>query len=286
MNEAHVFDYHHHSEFSVDCTASMADICRVAVERGVSEIAFTEHMDFIPEEKNTGYFRYDAYMESIRRCREQFRDELAIVAGIEVDYCPDFENETAKWVEEREFDFVIGSVHYLRGKGNISEPRALDFFRGKTEREAYGEYWDVVLRCARFGIWETLGHIDVVKRYGTQVFGPFDETRHAEALGEILSTLVTKRIALEINTSGLRQPSAECYPSAALLRRYRELGGERITVGSDSHSVEHTGAGVLFGLRMARETGFAHVERFCRRKRSAVPISLEFEPGNERLLQQ
>lgn len=267
-----MLDYHHHSAFSVDSIAPMGDVCARALARGIDEIAFTEHMDFIPEERNTGYFRYDAYMEGIRACRERFAGVLTIVAGIEVDYCPDFENEIAKWLEGKDFDFVIGSVHYLRGKGNISEPRATDYFDGKNEQDAYGEYFGVVLRCARSGLWDALGHIDLIKRYGTSVFGPFNYRRHLDVIDEILGAVVEERMALEINASGLRQPPGECYPSVDLLRRYREIGGERVTIGSDSHSVEHVGDGVPTAIAAAVEAGFTEVLSF--RKRLAVPVPI------------
>ena len=141
-----MIDYHHHSASSVDSITPMADICATAIQRGITEIAFTEHMDFIPEEANTGYFDYDAYMRSIAACRSRFADRLTVLAGVEIDYCPDFEAEIAAWRTGKEFDFIVGSVHYIRGSGNISEPRAQTFFNTHSVEEAYMTYFHLVLQ--------------------------------------------------------------------------------------------------------------------------------------------
>lgn len=267
-----MFDYHHHSANSVDSLTPMAKVCAAALARGITEIAFTEHMDFIPEESNTGYFAYDAYMAEIGTCRRRFGADLAVLAAIEIDYCPDFEDEIAAWLRGKEFDFVVGSVHYLRGRGNISEPRALRFFDGLTVEEAYEVYFDLVRRSAQFGMWDALGHLDLIKRYAVKKYGPFEPLRFAEIIDEILAILVEKGIALEINTSGMRQPPKELYPHPDVLRRYRELGGSRLTVGSDSHDERDVGRGIPDALRLVEETGFAHVERFRERRSLGVPI--------------
>lgn len=250
----------------------MANVCRTAVARGVKEIAFTEHMDFIPEEPNTGYFQYDAYMAEIERCRKSFRGDLTILAAIEIDYCPDFEDEIAAWLRGKELDFVVGSVHYLRGRGNISEPRAGHFFEGKSVEEAYGVYFDLVLQSARFGLWDSLGHLDLIRRYGVKRYGQSDLEPLGGAIDRILATLIERGMALEINTSGMRQAPKETYPCPSILRRYRELGGTRLTIGSDSHAAQQVGSGIPEALRLAEEIGFAHVERYRERRAQSVPI--------------
>jgi len=267
-----MIDYHHHSACSVDSTASMAAICEAAIARGVTEIAFTEHMDFIPEQQNTGYFAYDRYMREVAACRRRYDGRLVVLAAVEIDYCPDFEDEIAAWMHGKEFDFVVGSVHYLRGKGNISEPRAAGFFRGKDIEEAYGEYFEVVRRSAEFGLWDALGHLDLVKRYGVRRFGAFDRAAFADVIDDILHAIIRHGMALEVNASGLRQGPAETYPAPAILLRYRELGGMGLSVGSDSHAAQDVGRGVSDALRIARDLGFTSVLRFRERRSMVVPI--------------
>ncbi len=267
-----MFDYHHHSECSVDSTTLMADVCRAAIARGVTEVAFTEHMDFIPEERNTGYFDYDRYMREIDRARAEFAGRVAVLAGVEIDYCPDLEDEIARWLTGKEFDFVVGSVHYVRGEGNISEPRALDFFRGRTVEEAYSVYFDLVLRSARTGLWDSLGHIDLIKRYGVDHYGPFSPELFQPQIDAILRTVIETGMALEINTSGRWQSPEDFYPTRDIIARYRGLGGSRLTVGSDSHSDSHVGLGIADAYGMVRELGFHTVEQFRKRRSLSIEI--------------
>ena len=267
-----MIDYHAHSALSVDSDTPMVDICAAATERGITEIAFAEHMDFIPEEANTGYFDYDAYMRDIAACRSRFAGRLAVRAAIEVDYCPDFEDDIAAWLASKEFDFVVGSVHYIRSRGNISEPRAHEFFGDRPVEEAYADYLRLVLQSARFGLWDALGHLDLIKRYGVETYGPFDPEPFRGIIDDTLRAVIDGGMALEINTSGMRQGPREAYPGSAVLRRYRELGGRLLTVGSDSHDAAHVGAGVPEALRLAQDLGFTHVARYCARRRKNTPI--------------
>ena len=267
-----MFDYHHHSESSVDSETPMCEICAAALDRGVDQIAFTEHVDFIPEERNTGYFDYDSYMRHVEHCRREFAGRIEILAAVEIDYCPDFEDEIERWLRGRELDFVIGSVHYIRGKGNISEPRSVEYFAGRPVEEAYAEYFDLVARSAASGLWDALGHLDLVKRYGVEQYGPFDPALFAPVVDGILSDVIRHGMALEVNTSGLRQVPEETYPGPAILKRYRELGGERVTIGSDSHDAVRTGSGIHEGLRLLREAGFDRLTGYGDREPYSVPL--------------
>jgi len=267
-----MLDYHHHSEASVDSETPMVEVCRTAIARGITEIAFTEHMDFITEEPNTGYFDYTRYMTALDAARREFTGDLTVLAAIEIDYCPDFEDEIADWLNGKEFDFVVGSVHYIRGEGNISEPRALDFFRDRTIDEAYDRYFDLVRQSAETGMWDALGHIDLIKRYGVTHYGPFDAAPFSDQIDQILTTIIRNGIALEVNTSGLRQNPRNFYPAPSILQRYRELGGARVTVGSDSHTAKHTGEWIAEAYTMLKEIGFHTVEQFRERKGLSVPI--------------
>ena len=272
FSEVNVFDYHHHSASSVDATTPMTAICREAIRRGVTEIAFTEHVDFIPEEKNTGYFCYDTYMTCIEECRNLYGNELAVRAAVEIDYCPDFEQEIAEWLHGKNLDFVVGSVHYIRGKGNISEPRSRDYFAGRTVQEAYEEYLSLVAQSASCDLWDALGHIDLVKRYGVEIYGAFEYGLFASEIDTILQSVIRNGMALEINSSGLRQSPREAYPGNEILRRYRELGGSLLTTGSDSHDSIHTGEGIREVLKTVQGLGFESIAGYRARKPQLIPI--------------
>ncbi len=268
-----MFEYHIHSSFSVDSQAVMTEVCNQAVDVGITEIAFTEHVDFIPEEVNTGYFDYEPYIAEIECCRKLFEGRLTILMAAEMDYCFDFESEMRDWLDSRELDFVVGSVHYLRGRGNISEPRAEDFFSGRSVTEVYTPYFEQVLCAAKSGLFDSLGHLDLIKRYGVKTYGPFDPIEFEDQIRVILQTIIDGGVCLELNTSGIRQGPKEMYPCESVVAMYREMGGELITTGSDSHRAKDAGNGLTEAYEMLERQGFDSVMSFRNRRGSAVALA-------------
>ena len=264
-------DYHIHSAYSVDSEADMAGHCRRAGELGLSEICFTEHMDFDPAESNTGYFDYDLYMGQIARIQTQFDGSLCVRAGVEIDYVPQFEREISAFLTGKDFDFVLGAVHYLDGF-NISEPRAWDYFRGKDVEDAYGRYFERVAQCAQFPMFDSLGHLDLVKRFGTEYYGPLRFGQFEDQIRQVLKAAIASDTGIEINTSGLRQSPKETYPSIDVLRLYEKLGGKVVIIGSDAHVPSDLGRGLDEALRMLYSAGFKSLARFEKRRRCETPI--------------
>lgn len=264
MGSPGLVDCHVHSSCSVDSSAEMEELCRRAVELGLSEICFTEHVDFDPAEVNTGYFRYESYRERIRESRGRFGAHLKIGAGVEIDYNRRFESDIADFLRGKTFDFVLGSVHYLNGF-NVSEPRASDYFEGRDREIAYGRYFDEVEHCVRSGMFDALGHLDLVKRFGVHVYGPFEIGPFTDRIERILRLMVEQGMGLEVNTSGLRQAPKEPYPSAEVLRMYKACGGEIVTVGSDAHTTDDVAKGIEEAVRLLRTMDFDSIWVFERR---------------------
>lgn len=268
-------DYHIHSGCSVDSETDMEAHCQRAIELGLSELCFTEHVDFDPAEVHTGYFVYERYQREIRANRERFGDRLVIRSGAEIDYNHRFEEDIAASLRGTAFDFVLGSVHYLDGF-NVSEPRSADYFRDRELLRAYGRYFEEVQRCVDFGLFDVLGHLDLVKRYGVDFYGPFDLKPFAEGIERILRTVVESGMGIEINTSGIRQRPRETYPGLDVLRMYKRLGGQVLSVGSDAHTVDDLARDIRAGLRQAKQAGFEAIWTFEARR--GYPRALE-RPG-------
>jgi len=243
----------------------MEELCRRAVELGLSEICFTEHVDFDPTEANTGYFDYELYRERIRESRGRFGARLKIGAGVEIDYNRRFESDIADFLKGKTFDFVLGSVHYLDGF-NVSEPRASDYFEGRDQETAYDRYFDEVEHCVQSGMFDALGHLDLVKRFGVHFYGPFEIEPFADRIERILRMVVEQGMGLEVNTSGLRQAPKEPYPGAEVLKMYKACGGKIVTVGSDAHTVDDLAKGIEEAVRLLRTIGFDAIWAFERRK--------------------
>lgn len=266
-----MFDYHVHTEFSVDCKVPMADSCLAAIAAGVTEIAFTDHVDHQPRDMGYGYYKPESYFRSLESVRKQFGDRLTILAGAEVDFHTDTAAEVERFMDRygQDYDFVIGSVHYGPG-GAIIFPEE---FEGRTLDDVFLPYFDQVEAAVATGWFDTIGHLDIPKRYAPRTHRTYDPLVYRGRLQHIFATMIEKGVAFEINTSGMRQAPKTSMPGPAIVRWYAEAGGRRITTGTDSHAAQTVGAGVAKTLDMLALCGIENVASFRRRSARLVPIS-------------
>lgn len=255
-------DYHVHSTFSADSSASMADLVHRGIELNLSEIAFTEHLDLQPDDPAFGFYDYGRYCQELESARQTYGDRISLRSAIEISYQREFESDITGFLSRTSFDFVLGSIHNLALQFLYLE----DFYRDKTPDQVYRPYWEEALRAARSGWFDCLAHLDLPKRYSHRIFGKRTLKEYAEAIDEILRAAVSTGTGLEINTSGLRQDLGETLPSLWILKRYRELGGEILTVGSDTHRTWQLASGLDHGLDLARQAGFKAITVFERRR--------------------
>ena len=251
-----MIDSHVHTNNSGDCGTPMIEACRAAIDRGIADITFTDHVDFEPTDLCYGMFDYTLYKERIAEAREMFAGELTIHCGIEVDYTVAHQAEIEGFLRGKEFDYILGAAHYVDGL--ILEEHE-NYFPGKTLHEAYAPYFENALAAAKCGMFDALAHLDLCKRYGVLYFGPFCWTPHREIIERILNAVIGRGMALEINTSGLRQAPAETYPSRGILELYHRLGGQIVTIGSDAHTPDDIGAGVAEAAKMAQKIGLTQI---------------------------
>ena len=267
-------DYHLHSTCSVDGFSSIADYCQRASELGFVEIGFCEHADFDPRDWGYDYFDYPAFRRQIETQRERFGRSLSVRAAVEVTYQASKEQEIALFLADKRLDYVIGSVHLVEDAASLTADWAMiseaegckHYFEQRTVQAAYRPYFAELRRAAASGLFDVIGHFDLVKRYGVSYYGPFDPAAFAYGIHDILKLMVDKGVGLEINTSGLRQPPRETFPGLAVLKRYRQLGGEILTVGSDAHSAADLGRGIAQAVALARQAGFRAVALFDERR--------------------
>ena len=239
-----MLDYHVHSTCSGDGKASIDEMCARAVELGIREIAFTEHVVYNPADVCFGRFDLDRYRSEIDAARRKF--DLTILTGIE--FCdPHVYPSELAIARTWGLDIIMGSVHWV-GDAMIS----VDSFAGLDVMETYHRYFDEVLKAVQTGGFDVLAHFDLVKRFGARHVGPFRLQPFKGQVTAILEVMIERKIALELNTSGLRQPCGEMFPGRETLELYRKLGGRLVTIGSDSHRVEQLGYGLKEGLSLLR----------------------------------
>lgn len=228
----------------------------LAVERGIPEIAITDHVDFDPRDPAFEYSRYDDRERVVRGAADRWaRQGVVIRFGAELTYNRRWEPDVRAHLRRYRYDYVIGSVHDWP-ESPYWPSRVRDWIQGRSLDEIVAPYYAEIIAAARTGLFDTIGHLDVVKRYLHPHITAADLAERPELKEAALLAIVESGTALEINSSGLRYPSAETYPSAAVVARFRELGGERVVVGSDAHSRGSFAARLDESYRHLTEAGF------------------------------
>ena len=167
------------------------------------------------------------------------------------------------------FDFIIGSTHVCSGK----DPYYPDFYEGRTESEAYRAYFEDELKNVQmYDCFDSAGHLDYVVRYGPSRNRDYSYHAYADILDEILKTLISKEKAIECNTAGFKAGLGHPHPTEDVLRRYRELGGELLTLGSDAHQTEHLGYEFRKTGELLKSLGFRYYTIYRNRRPEFLPL--------------
>ena len=263
-------DYHIHSNFSCDCDFSMQQMCNGAIENGVREIGFTDHYDLHHNEECRNYLKIDSWIVELERVRAEFDGRLIIRASVELGEPHIFQKEGQAMLARYPFDYTLGSLHWV-GEETIFDS---DYFKKRQPKEAFTLFFEELERMTRFGGFDILSHFDVIARTAYQVYGSYDPRDHEECIRPVLRNCIERGIALDINTKGLRTKMGMLTPNENILRWYVEMGGERVTLGSDSHQPKYVGAGCEAALRTAQAAGLKYLTYFEERKAKLVPIEL------------
>ncbi|MCU0505930.1 MAG: histidinol-phosphatase HisJ family protein [Chloroflexi bacterium] len=244
---------------SPDAAVAIDTYAAAALARGVAEIAITDHVDFDPTAPAYAYADVATRERYVREAAERWADRgVTIRFGIEVTYQSRYEAEIREHLARQAYDHAIGSVHVMRDDPYVPE-RVAAWVARQSFAEIVEPYFAEVLAAARSGLFDALGHLDFVKRYLAPHVPPAAFAAAPEVYEPILRALVESGTGLEVNTSGLRQSAAETYPAPWAVARYRELGGTRVSVGSDAHVARSFAFGLGRGYDIAATAGFAEV---------------------------
>ncbi|MFD3157116.1 histidinol-phosphatase HisJ family protein [Haloimpatiens sp. FM7330] len=262
----YIMDYHVHSTNSFDGKSKINDICRRAVQKGIKEICFTEHFSVDPVIPTYGYINLDSYSKEIEENKNLFKDKLVIKKGLEI--CEPHLNyeKLQEELNNQELDFIIGSVH------NINKTKLRKYIQGKNNKDAYRGFFKEVYLLACSSNIDIIGHLDLLKRYAYNDLGNYKFLESADIIEAILKKVIERNIGIEINTSGFRSDVKEMFPSVDVLKMYKSLGGEIITIGSDSHSAELVGEDLNNALDLLKYCGFRYIFKYNRRKPEAIKI--------------
>lgn len=223
---------------------------------GIGQIGFSEHDWYVDE----------IDFSAVRQAHQPEFDSLRTRIGLEVDYKPGREAEISSLIQKKSFDFVIGSVHHI-GEWMFDHPDYRDEFQKRNIDSVYDEYFELVGSAVRSGLFDIIGHLDLVKVWGHRPSGKPD-TSFAES---ILKDMRSFGVVAEINSAGLRKPVGEIYPSRTLVEQLFNANIP-ITFGSDAHHPDDVGAGLREGMQLAREAGYRTMVCFNRRQKILSPM--------------
>lgn len=261
-----MLDYHIHSNFSFDSNAQPREICEAACSFNLHEIAITDHFSFAPYSPNYLHFEPKAYFQTWQKLQQEYASRLTLRIGVELDEFANFPLKSNQLVQDHPWDFIIGSTHDLEGGTLRSYLRKY----GNQEKAARA-YYTAVLASVEAGEFDVLAHFDLIKRYitdeGHTLLG---ESLFHDQIDAIFRVIIQKDMALEVNSSGLSQACGSSFPSTSLLRRYYQLGGRLITLGSDAHAPKDMGRGFAQTISQLQAIGFPGLVQFEQRKKRIV----------------
>lgn len=267
-------DYHLHSSFSGDSETPMEDMIRQGIASGLTALCFTEHMDLdyvyeLPQEEGMFELNAESYRQALFAFREKYRERIQLLFGIELGLQPHLAERLLTYTDNYDFDFIIGSSHLCNGK----DPYYPSFYKGRSDEEAYREYFLSILENLKvFDNFDVYGHIDYVVRYGKTKDENYCYEAYQDIFEQILKVLIQKGKGLEINTGAISYGLKELNPCTAILRRYRQLGGELVTVGSDAHDTQNLARGFDRAAQILKDCGFRYYTVFEKRKPSFLPL--------------
>ncbi len=254
-----MLDYHVHALAHGEYTYTdswLEQFARKARERGIKELGFSEHNEFF-----AGF-----NPELLQRLQAQFPD-LQIKLGLEMDFIPGREEGISRFTQRFAFDYIIGSVHFI-GDWAFDHPDYRKPFEEREVDDVYREYFSLVERAAVSGLFDIIGHLDLVKIWGHR---PVKMNSLAYAK-QAFPALRASGLVVEINSAGLRKPVGEIYPSAEIATALYE-NNIPVTLGSDAHHPDQVGEGLKEAIELARQAGYRRVISF--KQRQAIPVHLE-----------
>ena len=264
-------DYHIHTPLCKHAEGKMEDFFQAARQMNLPEICFTDHVpnpDNYDSQHRMSIGEFDLYRETVLALAASSAAP-AVLFGVEADYYNGCERFLRKWLPRHKFDLVIGSIHYINNWG-FDNPDEREVWDNVDVAGTWREYFDLVGRLADTHLFDVVGHLDLPKKFG------YTPGEHAirEMAGPAMKKIAVAQMAIEINTSGLRKPVREIYPSILLLKMAREHGIP-VCFGSDAHKPDEVGYEFAPALEWAGKAGYSEAVRFSARHKKSYPLPVK-----------
>ena len=260
-------DYHMHTPRCNHAVGDMAEYAQAALEQGLAEIGFSDHSP-MPNGFDKAW-RMDeselsSYLEELEDVKRQFEGRLTISAALEVDFYPGAEAYIEHLAQQYHWDYLMGSVHYI-GDWGFDNPDEIERWDSCDIEQAYCDYFALVAQSARTGLFDIIGHPDLIKKFG---FRPQADSKKVDiAENAMLQAIKESGIAMEISSAGLRKPVSEIYPAEHIVKKAAALNIP-FTFGSDAHAPNEVGHGMAECSQLLNKCGVYSIACFEGRKRT------------------
>lgn len=256
-----IVDCHTHSSFSGDSKVTIKDAVLRVTELGLGGIAFTDHLELshpLPQKSMT--FDFGERSVQLTQLQQQFEGKIKILKGLEVGFQPHIAAEASDIVNKHDFDLVICSTHVVDRMPEDS------FYKDRTRQQAYRRYLEAIYEAVTtFDDFDVVGHIGYVCRYAPYQDKSLRYVDHDEIIDAILKKVIEKGKGIEVNTAGYFCRLYFPHPDFDVIKRYKELGGSIITIGSDAHRVERIGDRFDSVVQRLTDVGFSYIAYFEKR---------------------
>ena len=259
-----MFDCHVHSKFSADSSMDAVDACEAAIRLGLKGIAFTDHLDIdYPDTDLSWLIDFNQYIAQISVLKQDYKNKLNVLKAIEVGIQPHVIDESLKIVKSGSFDYVLASVHIIDG----IDPYAKVYYKDRCKFDAYERYLqEIFFMITNYNDFDMVGHFEYIIRYAHYVDRSIRYADHSDVFDSILKELIRQGRGFEVNTGTYRDPLASVEYDTAVLKRYRELGGELVCLGSDAHRIDHIGLSFNYFAQIIKDAGFRYTVHYEDRK--------------------
>ncbi len=261
-------DFHMHTHHSGDSTAPMQEMIESSIQKGLTEICFTDHLDLdYPEfedlPKGTFDLDLDSYKREFLKYNEEYKNKIKINFGVEIGMQSQVAKNNHDFVKRGDFDFVIGSIHLVDRR----DPFYKGFWEPDTVENIFKRYFELTLENIKlFDDFDVLGHLDYIARYVPEGDTTYSYKRFSDQIDEILLYLIRNDKGLDFNSKAMAYSNGHMpNPCPDALRRYYELGGRIITFGSDAHTPQKVAAAFDITREIALSCGFKEYYTFKKR---------------------
>ena len=267
-------DYHTHSYFSGDCDTPTEQMIEKAISLGMTHLCFTEHLDldYPHRQGETLDFNLDTdkYRNEFLSLKEKYQKQLTLLCGVELGLQKHILSDLHNYTQRHPFDFIIASSHLCNG----GDPYYPDFFDNRKEEDVYEEYFVSILENVKaFSDYDVYGHLDYIVRYGPNKDARYSYEKYRDIFDSILKNIIENGKGIELNTGGIKYGLKDLHPATSILKRYKELGGEILTIGSDAHTPENLLHHFLRAKDVLEECGFKYYTIFQARRPQFIKLT-------------